>query len=573
MKNIITQLFRVIIGALFVYSGFVKLIDPIGSAYKFNEYFSADVLNLEFLIPYSLSFSVLLIIAEVMLGIMLLVGYKSKLTTRSTLILMSIFLFLTWYSWYFDKVRDCGCFGDILKLTAFETFIKNVIAIPMIIWLVIFYKNILPIYSRKLSRFLTIVFLLIAGFIAYHVLTHLPIIDARPYAIGKNIPSQMIYPKDAEEDVFEDTWIYKVNGEDKEFTSEDKPWEIKGAEYVDRKTKLIKEGYTPPIHDFTMEKNGKDLTSRLMKEEKLMLIIAYDLDKSDREKFTNIKTVSEKALDNGYDVYLMTASSQDKFNEIKKEYNLGFDMLFCDGTTLKTMIRANPGIMTINKGTVEGKWNAVDFEDVKIKEGMGRKTTTIDFDLKDQIEKIFFNDQKYRRVIDAETPEKRDSLMNIYNIPQDSLGTDFWQKQVTLDSINIKLINKIIVEKGYPGKSLVGELNKDVAWSVIMHSNRVAKYINAVKEAAENNELTYSKAATMEDLYLMSKGEEQIYGTQTGYINNEVTIWPIKEVESVNIIRKEAGFTQTVQEYAKELFGPDYIFKPSKIEDTKKLTK
>ena len=570
MKNIITHFFRLIIGALFVFSGFVKLIDPIGSAYKFNDYFAADVLNLEFLIPYSLPFSIFLIILEVMLGIMLLFGYKSKLVTWTTLLLMLVFLFLTWYSWYFDKVKDCGCFGDFMKMTAFETFLKNVVFTPLIIWLVIFHKDIMPIYSRKFARFLTIIFLVIAGFITYHVLTHLPIFDFRPYAIGKNIPAQMIYPEGAAEDVFEDTWVYKINGEDKNFTTEEKPWEIEGAVYVDRKTVLVTEGYSPPIHDFSMELNGKDLTSRLMTEEKLLLIVSYNLDISKKEEFANIKILSEKALNNGYEVYLMSASEQEKFDEIKKEYELDFNMLFCDETTLKTMVRANPGILSINKGNIEGKWSSVDFEDVKIKEGMGRKTTTIDFDLKDQMEKIFFNDQKYRTVIEAENPKERDSLMMVYDIPQDSLGTDFWEKQVKLDSINGTLIDRIISEKGYPGKSLVGELNKDNAWSVIMHSNSVSRHIEAVKIAAENNELSYTKAATMEDFYLMSKGEEQIYGTQTGYINEEVTIWPIKEVEAVNVIRKEAGFGLTVQEYAKELFGADYIFEPSKIEDTKK---
>ncbi len=571
MKNILTQFFRIVIGALFVFSGFVKLIDPLGSAYKFEEYFSADVLNLEFLIPYSLYLSIFLILAEITLGAMLLFGYKAKFTVWSLFILMLLFLFLTWYSAYFDKVKDCGCFGDFIKLTSWETFYKNVAFTPMILWLIYDYHNIRPIYSMKFSRFLTVLSFIGFSFITYYVLHHLPIIDFRAFAIGKNIPEQMIYPEGAKEDVFEEEWIYNINGEDKIFTTEDKPWDIKGAVFVDRKTKLIEKGYEPPIHDFTMENAyGVDLTKQLMNEEKLMLIISPSLDKSDIYGFENIKIITDKALDNGYIVFIMTASSREQFNDIKEEFNLDFDMLSCDETTLKTMIRSNPGIMTINKGTVEGKWSYNDWEKVKIKEGMGRRTTTINFELKKQLEDIFENDQKYRLIMDAETPRKRDSLMVIYGVPKDSIGTDFFTKQQQLDAENMQKIDQIIAQYGYPGKSLVGEINKDVAWSVIMHSKSVAKYIDLIKEAAEKNEMSYPKAAEMEDLYLMLNGLPQKYGTQTAYINEKVTFWPIEDVEYVNTRRKEADFGLTIQQYAKELFGKSYIFEPITMEDVKR---
>lgn len=570
MKKFITQLFRIIIGILFVFSGFVKLVDPIGSAYKFEEYFGADVLNLEFLIPYALYLSIFLIMAEIMLGIMLLVGFKPKFTTISLLLLILLFLFLTWYSAYYNKVTDCGCFGDAIKLTSWQTFYKNVIFTPMILWLVLNHKDIRPIYSRKFSGFLATLFFIAFSGIAYYVLHHLPIIDFRPYALGKNIPEQMVYPKDAKRDVFKDTWIYKVNGEEKEFSTEEKPWEIKGAEFVDRKTKLVEEGYEPPIHDFTMEKNGQDLTKQLMGEEKLMLIISPNLDKADIKGFAQIKKITDKALNNGYTVYMMTASSDEQFNDIKKEFNLEFDNLSCDETTLKTMIRANPGIMTINKGKIVGKWSYNDWDKGKIREGMGRKTTTIDFDLKKQIEDIGIDDKKYRSIIDAENPVVRDSLMYLYDIPKDSIGTDFFAKQHKLDSINGIKIEKIIAQRGYPGKDLVGELNKDVAWSVIMHTNKVNKYIDLVMQAAENNQLSYPKAAEMQDLYLMRKGYPQIYGTQIAEINGEDKIWPIAEVEGVNIRRKYANFTQTVQQYAKKVFGKNYFFEPTTIDEVRK---
>ena len=560
MKNPLTQIVRLLVGAVFIFSGFVKLVDPLGSAYKFEEYFGADVLNLEFLIPYALPFSIFLIIVEVMLGVMLLVGYKPKFTVWSLLAIISLFLFLTFYSAYFDKVKDCGCFGDAIKLSAWETFYKNVILIVLILWLVVNVKNIRPLYSRKLSGAISTLFLLIFGFITYHVLNHLPIKDFRPYAVGKNIPEQMIYPEGAKEDVYDITFIYNVDGVDKEFSESEKPWEIKGAKFVDRKTVLVAKGYEPPIHDFTMERNGIDLTKRLMKKEKLMLIVAYNLSKSNMVGFTNIKTVTDKALNNGYTVYMMSASPEDKYKEIKEEYKLDFDLLYCDETTLKTIVRSSPGIVTVNKGTVVGKWSFNDFEKVKIKEGMGRKTVTLDFNLKRSLDSIFRLDQKYRLVMDAENPVKRDSLMKVFRIPKDSLGTDFWTKQSKIDSTNILFLTKLINEYGYPGKSLVGEISKNTAAKIIMHSNKTDKYIDIVKNAAEQNELTYTLAATMEDFYLMNKGEEQIYGTQTAYIDENYVIWPIKNVKSVNSKRKYAGFSLTIQEYAKELFGKEYVF-------------
>ena len=560
MKNFITQVFRLIVGGVFVYSGFVKLVDPIGSQYKFVEYF--EVLHLDFLIPYALPFAIFLILAEIMLGVMLLLGSNPKFTVWSLLLLITVFLFLTWYSAYFNKVTDCGCFGDAVKLTSWETFYKNVFLITLILWLVYDVKNIRPFYSKKLSAFLSFLFLLGFGFLTYYVLHHLPIIDFRPYAVGKNIPEQMVYPEGAKEAVFDMTFIYKVDGVEKEFKESEKPWEIAGAEYVDRKTVQIEKGYEPPIHDFTMEKNGRDLTSELMKLEKLMLIVSYDIAKSDREGFSKIKEVTDKALNNGYTVYMMSSSTEQDFEEVKKEFNLDFDLLYCDETTLKTIIRANPGIVTINKGTIEGKWSYNDADKVKIKEGMGRRTIALDFALKASLDSIYKLDQKYRSIINAETPVKRDSLMQLYGVPKDSLGTDFWDKQSQLDKSNIEFLDKVINDKGYPGRSMVGELLKDAAAEIITHSNSIDKYIDKIKEAAEKNELTYTKAATMEDIYLKSKNEAQLYGTQAAYFKKKNIIWPIKDEESVDYRRKEAGFETTIYEYAKELFGSDYVYEP-----------
>ena len=317
--KIVTLIFRLIVSFTFIFSGFVKLVDPLGSSYKFQEYFSSDVLNLEFLIPYALPFSILLILAELLLGVMLLLGYLPKFTVWSLLVMILVFLFLTWYSAFYNKVLDCGCFGDALKLSPWDTFYKNVVLLALILVLLFGTKYIRPLISLSFAKWATFLFFIVFLYITYHVLVHLPIIDFRPYAIGKNIPEGM-----------------------KQIGPE-----------------------LPPIHDFYLENmEGDNITDEVLETDKAMLIVAYNLDKSDRQGFANIKEVTEKASKNGYKVYLLTASLEADFLDIKDEFNLNFDMLFCDETTLKTIIRANPGIVTLQKGTVTGKWNWVDSDKV-----------------------------------------------------------------------------------------------------------------------------------------------------------------------------------------------------------------
>ncbi len=322
MIKLLVHLSRIFVGAMFIFSGFVKLVDPIGSQYKFQEYFGESVLNLEFLIPFALPFSILLIIAEIMLGVMLLLGYKSKLTVWSLLGLTTLFLFLTWYSAYYNKVTDCGCFGDAIKLTPWETFWKNVILIGLILLLLIRVKDNKEIFSKKITIALTLLSLISFSYITFHVLNHLPIIDFRAYAVGKNIPEGMEFPEDPNE--------------------------------------------LPPVHDFMLEDTQNDLAPQILAMDKVMLVIVYNADKSDEEGFVATRKVADKAISKGYNVYGVSASFEDDLILMQNKYNLPFDFLFCDETTLKTMIRANPGIMTLSKGTVTGKWNWNDTDEIKL---------------------------------------------------------------------------------------------------------------------------------------------------------------------------------------------------------------
>lgn len=318
--KLLVHISRIIVGVLFIFSGFVKLVDPIGSQYKFEEYFGSNVLNMEYFIPYALAFSIVLIIAEIMLGVILLLGCRAKFAVWGLLVLTAIFLFLTWYSAYYNKVTDCGCFGDAIKLTPWETFYKNVLLMVLIIFMLIRIKDIKPIFSVKVSQAITLLSLASFLYITYHVLLHLPIIDFRPYAIGKNIQEGMKYKGDGE---------------------------------------------IPAIHDFYLEDEQSDLAPEILEEEKVVLVIVHSLDKADKNGFKSIKEITDIAIKNGYKVYGASASFTDELIVAKETYDLSFDFLFCDATTLKTIVRANPGIVMLNKGTIVGKWNWTDIDKIK----------------------------------------------------------------------------------------------------------------------------------------------------------------------------------------------------------------
>ena len=325
--KILTHISRILVGLLFIYSGFVKLVDPIGSQYKFQEYFSEDVLNMEFLIPYTLPFAILLIVSELVFGIMLLVGYKPKITVWSIFSLNLVFLFLTWYSYTYDKVTDCGCFGDALKLTPKETFYKNVVFMVFIVILILGLKHIKPLISKKVGSLATYASIFFSLVIVYYVLQHLPIIDFRAYSIGTNIAQGMEYQDDSDE--------------------------------------------IPPIHDFEIGTDDGDQLEEMLAKDKAMLILIYELDKADLEGIPIVSKIAKKAKEQGYKVYILSADAmlydEEALNSFKEKYDMDYTYGTCDGTALKTVIRANPGIVTVEKGVIVGKWNWTDADDVILK--------------------------------------------------------------------------------------------------------------------------------------------------------------------------------------------------------------
>ncbi|WP_289041463.1 BT_3928 family protein [uncultured Zobellia sp.] len=354
---------RVIVGILFIISGFIKLNDPVGFSFKLEEYFSPGVLDLAFFEPHALAISIFVVIFEVLLGVMLLVGFRVKFTVWSLLLMIIGFTFLTFYSAYFNKVTDCGCFGDAIKLTPWESFTKDIILLVFIIILFKGKQYITPIIGANAKRIATLASLVLCIGYCVYVLNHLPVIDFRPYKIGANINEGMIVPDDAPKPIYDYAWRFKVNGEDKIIVTQGDYPQVDG-EFIDVETTEVQKGYEPPIHDFTIEQEGVNLADTLLQEPRLVMIIAYDLRKTNKDVYSEVKKVTDKAIKKGYKVIGMSASNNELTGALRKEYKLNFEFYFTDETALKTIVRSNPGALVLEKGTIKQKVHYNDLDEL-----------------------------------------------------------------------------------------------------------------------------------------------------------------------------------------------------------------
>jgi uncharacterized membrane protein YphA (DoxX/SURF4 family) len=363
--KILVSISRILVGVLFIISGMVKLNDPLGFSYKLQEYFSQDVLNIPFLEPYALMISVLVVVFEVVLGVFLLIGYKPKFTVWSLFGMIVFFTFLTFYSAYFDKVKDCGCFGDALKLTPWESFTKDVILLFFILILFFGIKHIKPVFWKLPTTVLALLSFIFSLWFGYHVLMHLPTVDFRAYKIGNNIQEGMNVPENAAKPEIEYYWKFNVNGEEQIITTNGSYPDVKG-DFVSVDTKVIKEGYQPSILDFSIESEDEDVTEQFLNEDNLIIAVSYSLEKIEREGALKLKALQDEAVKKGYKIIGLTASGKDAKERINKAYKLDFIWYLCDEKALKTVVRSNPGILELDKGTIKQKVHWNDIEDLEL---------------------------------------------------------------------------------------------------------------------------------------------------------------------------------------------------------------
>ncbi|GAA4960705.1 BT_3928 family protein [Algibacter aquimarinus] len=363
--KVLVSISRIFVGVLFIISGLIKLNDPLGFSYKLQEYFSQDVLNIPFLEPYALMISVLVVVFEVVLGVFLLIGYKPKFTVWSLLLMIVFFTFLTFYSAYFDKVKDCGCFGDALKLTPWESFTKDILLLFFILILFFGVKHIKPLFSKLTTTVVALLSFIFSLWFGYHVLMHLPAKDFRAYKIGANIKEGMTVPEDAPKPVVEYSWKFTVNGEEKVITTDGAYPSVEG-DFVSVDTKVIKEGYEPPIYDFSIESEDEDFTDKFLSEQNLIVVVSYSLESIERDGALKLKALQDVARKNNYKIIGLTASGEESKQRINEAYEIDFDWYLCDEKALKTVVRSNPGIIELDEGTVKQKVHWNDIDDLKL---------------------------------------------------------------------------------------------------------------------------------------------------------------------------------------------------------------
>jgi len=354
----IVNLCRIIVAVTFIFSGFVKAIDPIGTQYKLQDYLGA--IGMAGILPNwtLLAVAVFLAAIEFCIGIFLLFAIQRRLISKLTVAFMAFMTMVTVWIVVADLVKDCGCFGDALHLTNTETLIKNIVL--LVCSLVIMYRPLAMFrFVSKSNQWIvtnyTIVFILVSsGFSLYF----LPIFDFRPYHIGVNIPRGMEIPKGAKLPQFKTTFIMEKNGQRKEFTLENYPdasWK-----FIDSKTVQTSEGYIPPIHDFSItdNKTGLDLTNSVLSHKGYtFLLIAPHLETADDSNFGDIDRLYEYAQSYDIPFYCLTASTA---KAIKRWIDLtGAEYPFCitDEAVLKTIIRSNPGLLLLKDGTIINKWS------------------------------------------------------------------------------------------------------------------------------------------------------------------------------------------------------------------------
>lgn len=363
MKQLII-LSRVLVGIVFVFSGFVKAVDPLGSAYKFGDYFNAFGMN--FLNFLTLPLAVFLSSAELTIGVALLICYRMKVFSWIVLVFMSFFTVLTFFLAIYEPVTDCGCFGDALVITNWETFWKNIVIMGFTLVIFIHRRYFLSIRG-VVSEWLVIAFVFLAvSWLSVHSINHLPPLDFRPYSIGSNIPYKMEIPPDAPQDVYETTLIYrnKKTGRNEEFSMENFPKDTLLYSFVDSQSKLITKGYEPPIRDFSVNSlDGIDVTDVILKDDGYsFLLISHDLSHANE---TGLRTAELLArfsrLSDNMNFYGITASSGNNIDSTRENIKLSFEFYHADEITLKTIVRSNPGLVLLKNGTVIGKWHYNDF--------------------------------------------------------------------------------------------------------------------------------------------------------------------------------------------------------------------
>ena len=346
------------LATLFIFSGFVKAVDPLGSFYKIQDYLAAFGIISWFPTYLPLLFAIILSSAEFCVGVFLFFGVRRKIASTLALLLMSVMTPLTLYLALANPVSDCGCFGDAWVLTNWQTFGKNIVLLVAAIAVFRDRKLMFRFVTLKIEWMVSLYTLLFVFALSFYCLEYLPVLDFRPYKIGTNIKAGMEIPEGAKPSVFESRFVLEKDGKQQEFTLDNYPdstWT-----FVETRTVLKEKGYEPPIHDFSMisPDTGEDITESVLSDKGYaFLLVAHRIEEADDSNIDLINEIYDYSVEHGYGFYALT-SSPDEEIEVWRE-RTGAEYPFCqmDDITLKTIIRSNPGLLLIKGGTILNKWS------------------------------------------------------------------------------------------------------------------------------------------------------------------------------------------------------------------------
>ncbi len=372
LSKLILGFSRLFVGILFIFSGFIKANDPTGFGYKLQEYF--HVFHLDFLNDYSAWIAILICSFEIILGAFLLLGLHRQKVAWGLLILIIFFTFLTFYSAFFEVVTSCGCFGDAIPLTPWQSFLKDLILFAFILIIFRYRNRINPLLKKgALSSTLSTVVVLLSIGIGIYTLYFLPFLDFLPYKEGNNIPALMVLPEGKQGDVYE--YIYeiknKATGESKKVTDkeymagiwEDENWEVIG----EPSSRLVKKGYQIPISDLLIsDADGNDVTQEIITNPYYNFVVvstyADKLSTTDMIALDRINTtIRDLSADFNLRAVLLTSSSAQIANSLNEEMDLVLETFYADAVPLKSMVRSNPGVLLLQNGVVIKKWSKITF--------------------------------------------------------------------------------------------------------------------------------------------------------------------------------------------------------------------
>lgn len=356
-KKTATTVIRVVLGLLFVFSGLIKLNDPLGLVFKIEEYFSAGVFNISVSPSFVVDMAGALITLEIILGAILLMGRFKTFALWTLLALNAGFTFLTFYSAVTGSVSDCGCFGEAIKLSPWVSFAKNIVILVAVVVLIMWQRFIKPgVGFRKSMSVIALIFAFSLAVI-YYVLRYEPIVDFRPYKVDVDIKKAMELPVGDKAPVFEHVWTYLVDGKKKKFTDEQEPWNIPDAQFVSRDTRLVS-GKLPEITGFSvMAPDGQDITDSLLAMDHVLLVSCFNMAETEAD---NWKKIDAYVQQKGIDAYLLSNTDNRIYVE---EFGIKMPVCFTDPVILKTIMRANPGVVELKKGVIVSKRSCYDLHD------------------------------------------------------------------------------------------------------------------------------------------------------------------------------------------------------------------